>query len=73
MRTGSPARCCPSSPADDPKSPALHLDVYNTTRWKRTDLAVVPGNRRVGSITDENGQAVSGQRFVHGRICFHRA
>lgn len=49
------------------------LDVFNTTQWARTDLAVVPpalAEARAGGVTDARGRAVPAQRLASGEWVF---
>ena len=46
------------------------IDVYNTTQWKRTDLAVVPRELGGESVLDERGRPVPSQRLASGELAF---
>ena len=46
------------------------IDVYNTTHWERSDLAVVPRELGGESVMDAQGQAVPCQRLATGELAF---
>jgi alpha-mannosidase len=49
------------------------VDVFNTTQWLRTDLAVMPPDLAPGDmagVTDENGMEVPSQRLASGEWVF---
>lgn len=46
------------------------INVYNTTQWKRTDLAVVPPSIGGNSVLDERGRPVPSQRLASGELVF---
>jgi len=48
------------------------LDVFNTTQWKRTDLAVVPEalGAKARAVTDDRGRPVPSQRLASGEWVF---
>ena len=46
------------------------IEVYNTTQWERTDLAIVPLELGGESVLDERGRPVSSQRLASGELAF---
>jgi len=46
------------------------IDVYNTTQWTRTDLAVVPLELGGQSVMDEDGHPVPSQILASGELAF---
>lgn len=54
----------------DSKSATAALDVFNTTQWERTDLAVVPHGLVGESVLDDRGRPVPTQRLASGELVF---
>jgi len=51
--------------------PALGaVDVYNTTQWLRTDLAVLPSGTAAAGVRGEDGRPVPCQRLASGELAF---
>jgi len=46
------------------------IDVYNTTQWERSDLAVVPRELDCQSVVDAQGLPVPCQRLASGELAF---
>jgi alpha-mannosidase len=49
------------------------IDVFNTTQWPRTDLAVIPqelAGEQTASVSEENGRALPSQRLSTGELVF---
>jgi hypothetical protein len=46
------------------------IDVYNTTQWPRTDLAVVPRELGGQAVLDSRGRTVPSQRLASGELAF---
>ena len=53
-----------------PNKTTADIDVYNTTQWERSDLAVVPRDLGGESVTDAQGQPVPCQRLATGELAF---
>ena len=53
-----------------PDKATTEIDVYNTTQWERSDLAVVPRELGGQSVTDAQGQALPCQRLASGELAF---
>ena len=53
-----------------PATATTAIDVYNTTQWERTDLAIVPPELAGQSVLDELGQPVACQRLASGELAF---
>jgi len=53
-----------------PFATATEIDVYNTTQWERTDLALVPQELGGASVTDDRGRPVPCQRLASGELAF---
>jgi hypothetical protein len=49
---------------------ATEIDVYNTTQWERTDLAMVPQEMGGESVVDQHGRSVPCQRLASGELAF---
>ena len=49
---------------------SAEVDVFNTTQWERTDLAVVPRALGGESVADETGRPVPSQRLASGELAF---
>jgi hypothetical protein len=61
--------------AASPRSsgPARSIDVFNTTQWPRTDLAIVPpglADEDIQGVADEPGLAAPAQRLSSGELVF---
>lgn len=54
----------PGAPIDE--KPAYEIDIYNTTSWTRTGLALVPRELSLGAnfVTDAGGEPVPAQRLA---------
>ena len=50
--------------------PTADIDVYNTTQWERTDLAIVPPELGGNSVLDARGREVPSQRLANGELAF---
>lgn len=62
-----------SAPTAGQRSDGGLLDVFNTTQWERTDLAVVPpalAGSQVKGVRDDRGRAVACQRLASGEFVF---
>jgi alpha-mannosidase len=46
------------------------VDVYNTTQWERSDVAVVPAEVGAAGVADEGGKPLPSQRLSSGEILF---
>ena len=46
------------------------IDVYNTTQWERTDVAIVPPEVGAAGVADEGGKALPSQRLSSGALLF---
>ena len=46
------------------------VDVYNTTQWERTDVAVVPAEVGAAGVADDGGKALPSQRLSSGDLLF---
>ena len=53
-----------------PATATNEIDVYNTTQWERTDLAVVPRELGGESVADAQGMPVPCQRLASGELAF---
>ena len=53
-----------------PAMATSEIEVYNTTQWERTDLAVVPRELGGESVMDERGRLVLCQRLASGDLAF---
>jgi hypothetical protein len=54
-----------------PKSEAAEeVDVFNTTQWTRTDLAVLPAGFRAETVLNQGGQPQPTQRLASGELVF---
>lgn len=49
---------------------STHIDVWNTTQYKRTDLAIVPAGFKAASVRDVDGRPVPSQRLASGELAF---
>jgi hypothetical protein len=56
----------------DPNVASTDLDVYNTSSWPRTDLAIVPRgiSERGDRVTDDQGRLIPSQRLTSGELTF---
>jgi len=57
---------------DAHEGPATALDVFNTSSWPRTDLVVLPKERRLAgeAVLGADGTAVPSQRLTSGALAF---
>ncbi len=61
------------APTAAKENDARSLDVFNTTQWERTDLAVVPADMAatgVNGVRDDHGEWVPSQRLASGEFVF---
>ena len=54
------------APRQEPQSPQLAVDIFNTTSWARNELALIPHElSEAGNfVTDDQGRPVSAQRLA---------
>jgi hypothetical protein len=53
-----------------PAQAATEIEVFNTTQWERTDLAIIPRALGGESVQDARGQPVPSQRLASGELAF---
>ena len=53
-----------------PTQTATNIDVFNTTQWSRTDLAMVPKELGGEAVLDAAGQPLPSQRLASGELAF---
>jgi alpha-mannosidase len=52
------------------KASISSVDVYNTTQWERTDIAVLPADVGAAGVADDTGSALPSQRLSSGELLF---